>query len=62
MAEQNHPQGEDQTVGQNGAGEDAELSQRWAEVRQARRSLAGVMSDDELRGLGFDVEVLDERP
>ena len=41
---------------------DKDLDQRWTEFSQARASLAEVMSDDELRALGVNVEVLDERP
>lgn len=39
-----------------------ELDRAWAEFSRARASLAEVMSDDELRAFGFNVEVLDERP
>lgn len=37
------------------------LDQSWAKFSQARASLAEVMSDDELRAFGFNVEALDER-
>lgn len=34
----------------------------WAQFQRARASLAEVMDDDELRDLGFDLDVLDDRP
>lgn len=34
----------------------------WATFMDARRALGEVMTDDELRELGIDVEVLDSRP
>ena len=44
-----------------GVSADAELDQRWAEFSRARAGLAEVMSDDELRAFGINVDVLDER-
>ena len=41
--------------------ERVELERAWAKFSQARASLAEVMSDDELRAFGFNVEALDER-
>ena len=38
------------------------LDESWAALQEARRSLSEVMSDDELRELGINVEVLDEEP
>lgn len=34
----------------------------WEDFQQARRELAEVMSDDELRDLGVDVDELDRQP
>lgn len=34
----------------------------WVQFQQARASLAEVMDEDELRDLGFDLDVLDDRP
>ncbi len=42
--------------------ERVELDRAWAKFSQARASVAEVMSDDELRAFGFNVEALDERP
>ncbi len=42
--------------------ERAVLDRAWAEFSQARASVAEVMSDDELRAFGINVDVLDERP
>lgn len=39
-----------------------ELSRAWAEFSRVRASVAEVMSDDELRAFGINVEALDERP
>jgi len=39
-----------------------QLDRAWAEFSQVRASVAEVMSDDELRAFGFNVEALDERP
>jgi hypothetical protein len=46
------------------AGEEVQqaVADRWAAFRTARDGLAAVMSDDELRELGIDVDVLDEAP
>lgn len=41
--------------------EHEELDRAWVKFSQARASLAEVMSDDELRAFGFNVEALDER-
>jgi hypothetical protein len=65
MTEQHHPQPHrfaGLSVDAEGLSTDEELGQRWAEFRQARASLAEVMSDDELRAFGINVDVLDERP
>ena len=42
--------------------ERAELDRAWDEFSRVRASVAEVMSDDELRAFGIDVEALDERP
>ena len=34
----------------------------WSQFQWARASLAEAMDDDELRDLGFDLDVLDDRP
>lgn len=39
-----------------------ELNRAWAEFSRVRASVAEVMSDDELRDLGINVEALDDRP
>lgn len=65
MTEQHDPQPAQAASAQGlstpGLGTDAELGQRWAELSQARASLAEVMSDDELRAFGINLDVLDER-
>lgn len=38
------------------------LEDSWAAFQKARRSLFEVMSDDELREFGFNLEELDRRP
>ena len=45
----------------NSAKEGAQ-DEAWAEFRRTRASLAEVMDDDELRDLGFELDVLDSRP
>lgn len=42
--------------------EKAAQATAWAQFRRARASLAEVIDDDELRDLGFDLDVLDDRP
>lgn len=42
--------------------ERAELDRAWAEFSGVRASVGEVMSDDELRDFGINVEALDERP
>jgi len=61
MAEQ-HPSQPVQQSTAGGLSIDEELGQRWAEFSQARANLAEVMSDEELRAFGINVDVLDERP
>jgi len=61
MTEQHPPQPVQRSNAQ-GLSSDEELDQRRAEFSQARASLAEVMSDDELRAFGINVDVLDERP
>ena len=77
MTEQHHPQpargstgsGVDaeglSTEGLSTADLDTEreaLDRAWVDFSQVRASVAEVMSDDELRGFGINVEALDERP
>jgi len=58
--QQHHPQPAHRSTA---PGVDAEeLDRAWAKFSKARASLAEVMSDDELRAFGFNVEALDERP
>lgn len=62
MSEQRHQQHDTQHSAVHGpGGSEEELGQQWAVFRAARARLAEVMSDDELRGLGINLEVLDER-
>lgn len=42
--------------------ERAELDRAWAEFSRVRASVGEVMSDDELRAFGINIEALDERP
>lgn len=39
-----------------------ELDRAWAEFSRVRAGVAAVMSDDEMRAFGINVEALDERP
>jgi len=76
MTEQHHPQpahrstgpGVDEGLSTEGLStadlvtEREALDRAWVEFSQVRASVAEVMSDDELRGFGINVEALDERP
>lgn len=64
QATQQHPQPIDTSLRGLDIDEasEKELDRLWAEFSKARASLAEVMSDDELRSLGFNLEVLDQRP
>lgn len=66
MTEQHDPQADQRPTAPGLSVEDLEterevLDRSWAEFSQARAGLAEVMSDDELRAFGINVEVLDER-
>lgn len=39
-----------------------ELDRAWVDFSRVRAGVAEVMSDDELRAFGINVEALDERP
>jgi len=62
MTAEQHPSQPVQQSTAGGLSADEDLGQRWAEFSRARASLAEVMSDDELRAFGINVDVLDERP
>jgi len=72
MTEQHHPQPTQRSTAEVDAvdGLSAEdlkierekLDRAWAEFSRVRASVAEVMSDDELRAFGINVEALDGRP
>ena len=67
MTEQHDPQADQRPTAQGLSVDDLEtereeLDRSWAEFSQARASVGEVMSDDELRAFGINVEALDERP